>query len=87
VALDNVLRTTGQPLNPLPGLFISLKDGFHVQGLDGFCGYVSWIGDTKTMDDEGTLVQKPRQAGAVIFVKINGRFPRSSVKQQASLLV
>lgn len=66
-----MLRTTGRPVGPLHGLPISLKDRFHLEGLDSSCGYVSWIGDPKTKDDEGVLVQKLRHAGAVVFVKTN----------------
>ncbi|KAF3050076.1 Acetamidase [Didymella keratinophila] len=67
--LDSVLQTTGQTVGPLHGLPISLDDNFHVEGIDSTCGYVSWIGDKKSKDDEGIVVQKLKQAGAIVFVK------------------
>jgi amidase len=69
--LDDFQRTTGRLFGPLHGLPVSLKDQFHVRGLDTTCGFVSWIGSTKSEIDEGVLVRSLRQAGAVIFVKTN----------------
>lgn len=58
-------------MGPLHGLPVSLKDRFHVKDIDSACGYVSWIGNCKSKEDEGILVQRLRQAGAVLFVKSN----------------
>jgi amidase len=69
--LDDYLQWHGETIGPLHGLPISLKDRFHVRGLDTACGYVSWLGSKKTVEDEGVLVQRLRQLGAVIFVKTN----------------
>jgi amidase len=69
--LDAILQSTGHVIGPLHGLPISLKDRFHVDGLDSSCGYISWIGKTKTKNDEGVIVKRLRQAGAVLIVKTN----------------
>lgn len=50
---------------------ISLKGRFHGEGLDGVCGYVSLIGEKKSIRDKGVLVQRHKQAGAIVFVKTN----------------
>jgi amidase len=69
--LDDYFLRTGRTSGPLHGLPISLKDRFHVRGLDTACGYVSWLGKKKTAEDEGVLVQRLRQMGAIIYVKTN----------------
>lgn len=69
--LDTLLRTTGQIIGPLHGVPVSLKDRFHVNGLDSSCGYVSGIGQPKSTEDEGVLVRKLKEAGAIIFAKTN----------------
>lgn len=46
-------------------------DRFHVAGLDSACGFASWVGKTKTSDDEGLLVQRLRALGAIVFCKTN----------------
>lgn len=35
-------------------------DRFHVNGLDSACGLASWIGQKRTLADEGTLVRTLR---------------------------
>lgn len=69
--LDAILRSTGRTVGPLHGLPVSLKDQFHVNGLESSCGFVSWLGKKKGEEDEGFLVRMLRQAGAVIFAKTN----------------
>lgn len=69
--LDTILRSTGRVIGPLHGLPVSLQDRFHVDGLDSSCGYISWIGRTKWKEDEGIIVKRLIQAGAVLFVKTN----------------
>lgn len=46
-------------------------DRFHVAGLDSTCGFASWIGQSKSAQDEGVLVQQLRRLGAIIFCKTN----------------
>ena len=67
--LDHYLKQTGRTIGPLHGLPVSLKDRFNVDSLESACGYVSWLGPKKNLEDEGTLVKKLRQLGAVFFVK------------------
>lgn len=40
-------------------------------GMDSTCGFASWIGNTKTANDEGVLVRHLRALGAVIYCKTN----------------
>ncbi|KAL2048092.1 hypothetical protein N7G274_000003 [Stereocaulon virgatum] len=70
-ALDEHLLQTGQPVGPLHGLPISLKDRFNIEGLESACGYVSWLGVRKDEASEGVLVKRLRRMGAIFFVKTN----------------
>ncbi|KAI1854642.1 hypothetical protein JX266_000760 [Neoarthrinium moseri] len=67
--LDEHLARTGKPVGPLHGLPISLKDNFHLVGLDSTVGFVSHIGDAATY--ESVLADLLREAGAVFYVKTN----------------
>ena len=58
-------------MGALHGIPVSLKDQFHVRGLESTCGYVSWVGTMRHEADEGVLVRRLRDSGAVIFVKTN----------------
>lgn len=69
--LDESFLRTGQLVGPLHGLPVSLKDRFHVEGLESACGYVSWLGDKKNVDSEGILVKTLRRMGAIMIVKTN----------------
>ncbi len=69
--LDDYYQRSGKTIGPLHGLPISLKDRFHIRGLDTACRYVSLLGSKKTAEDEGILVQRLRQMGAVLYVKTN----------------
>jgi amidase len=64
-----VLQTTGQTVGPLHGLPVGFDDSFHIRGLDSTCGYVSWIGDKKSKDDKGIVLQKLKQGRAIVFAK------------------
>lgn len=74
--LDEHLAATGTPKGPLHGLPISLKDQFHVKGVDTTMGYVGWIGtyqgkknDPRHRVVESELVRELRNLGAVLFCK------------------
>ena len=69
--LDEYLLRTGQLVGPLHGLPVSLKDRFHIEGLEAACGYISWLGEKKDAESEGVLVKILRRTGAVFFVKTN----------------
>ncbi|PWY68972.1 acetamidase [Aspergillus sclerotioniger CBS 115572] len=74
--LDDHLAATGKPKGPLHGLPVSLKDQFHVKGVDTTMGYVGWIGtfqgrkdDSRARVVESELVRELRNLGAVLFCK------------------
>lgn len=66
---DAYLARTGKPMGPLHGLPISLKDNFHLQGLDATVGFTAHVGDPATHD--ATLATLLAGAGAVFYVKTN----------------
>ncbi|KAF4543218.1 General amidase [Lasiodiplodia theobromae] len=77
-ALDAHFSQTRTPLGPLHGLPISLKDQFHVRGLETSMGYVGWLGTFEghapphpnyPIATESALVTILRSLGAVIYVK------------------
>jgi Asp-tRNA(Asn)/Glu-tRNA(Gln) amidotransferase A subunit family amidase len=67
--LDRHLDQTGNPVGPLHGLPVSLKDNFHVKGYDTTVGFVSWANDPAKYD--ATIVEVLRDAGAVLYCKTN----------------
>ncbi|KAL4877619.1 amidase signature domain-containing protein [Aspergillus karnatakaensis] len=65
-----------KPIGPLHGLPISLKDQFHVKGVETTMGYVGWIGTFQGLKDdprnlvfESELVRELRALGAVLYCK------------------
>lgn len=48
-----------------------MKDRFNIEGLASACGYASWLGETKGLENEGALVKGLRNLGTVFFVKTN----------------
>ncbi|KOS13503.1 fatty-acid amide hydrolase [Malassezia pachydermatis] len=69
--LDAHLAKTGTPVGPLHGLPVSLKDLFYVEGGDTTVGFVAWLGEKATREDEAGVVAMLRKAGAVFYVKTN----------------
>lgn len=67
-ALDRKMSESG-PVGPLHGLPISLKDQFHVPGLDTTIGYISRA--EAPMRTASTLVELLLNAGAVLYAKTN----------------
>ncbi|UPL02634.1 hypothetical protein LCI18_013568 [Fusarium solani-melongenae] len=67
--LDDHLRRTGQPIGPLHGLPISLKDVINIQGHATTIGYIALADNIK--DDSDELVKQLRAAGAVFYCKTN----------------
>ncbi|PYI11218.1 acetamidase [Aspergillus sclerotiicarbonarius CBS 121057] len=74
--LDENFAATGKPTGPLHGLPVSLKDQFHVKGVETTMGYVGWIGTFEGNKDdpragvvESELVRELRNLGAVLFCK------------------
>jgi amidase len=80
--LDKYLAEHGRPMGPLHGLPVSLKDQFHVKGVDTTMGYVGWIGGNMGSKDpsethklESLLVTDLLALGAVLYCKVS--FARS----------
>ncbi|EXJ76967.1 hypothetical protein A1O3_10124 [Capronia epimyces CBS 606.96] len=76
IALDEYFAKTGHPVGPLHGLPVSLKDQFHVKGVDTTMGYVGWIGTFQGKKDtakhktyESEMVRELRALGAVLYCK------------------
>ncbi|KAL7920605.1 amidase signature domain-containing protein [Trichoderma austrokoningii] len=66
---DKHLAETGQPVGPLHGLPISLKDNINVKSVDSTVGMATHVGDPAKAD--ATLVEMLEAAGAVFYVKTN----------------
>lgn len=62
-------RARGEPLGPLHGLPISLKDTFHIKGQETNIGYVALVGSVQTSNS--ALVDILLELGAVLYVKTN----------------
>ncbi|KZT29148.1 general amidase [Neolentinus lepideus HHB14362 ss-1] len=67
--VDAYLKEKGEPMGPLHGLPVSLKDQLCIKGLETTMGYVSWIG--KYADKDAALVEVLYKCGAVPFVRTN----------------
>ncbi|KAJ0419392.1 amidase signature domain-containing protein [Aspergillus carlsbadensis] len=74
--LDAYFAEHNKPLGPLHGLPVSLKDQFHVKGVETTMGYVGWIGtfqgikgDARRGVFESELVRELRALGAVLYCK------------------
>lgn len=74
--LDEYYAKHNKTVGPLHGLPISLKDQFHVKGIDTTMGYVGWIGSNLGISDpeeshkvESQIVTELLSLGAVLFCK------------------
>lgn len=74
--LDHFYAENGTTIGPLHGLPISLKDQFHVKGVDTTMGYIGWIGSNLGIKDpaqthqvESQITSELLSLGAVLFVK------------------
>ncbi|OJD17194.1 hypothetical protein AJ78_02687 [Emergomyces pasteurianus Ep9510] len=74
--LDAYFVEHNKPVGPLHGIPISLKDQFHVKGVETTMGYVGWIGtfqgqkgDPRRLVFESELVKELRAVGAVLHCK------------------
>lgn len=73
--LDDYFAQHKKLYGPLHGLPISLKDQFHVKGVDTTMGYIGWIGgnlgvpEEKTHQVESQLVTELLSLGAVLYCK------------------
>lgn len=74
--LDAYFAEHQRPIGPLHGLPVSLKDQFHIKGVETTMGYVGWIGnfqglkgDPRHLNHESELVRELRALGAVLYCK------------------
>ena len=74
--LDKYLAEHNKPIGPLHGLPVSLKDQFHVKGVETHMGYVGWIGTFegkkgtgKEKNFESEMVKELKSLGAILYVK------------------
>ncbi len=74
--LDTYFEKNKKPIGPLHGLPVSLKDQFHVKGVETHMGYTGWIGTFqgkkgtgKEKVFESEMVRELRELGAVLYVK------------------
>lgn len=74
--LDAYYAQHKSPVGPLHGVPVSLKDQFHVRGVETTMGYVGWIntfegkqGTGKEKVFESEMVRELRNAGAVLYCK------------------
>ncbi|OCK98416.1 amidase [Cenococcum geophilum 1.58] len=74
--LDDYFAEHKKPIGPLHGLPVSLKDQFHVKGVETTMGYVGWIGTFQGKKNTGKekvfeseMVRELRNLGAVLYCK------------------
>ncbi|KAI2465553.1 amidase [Annulohypoxylon bovei var. microspora] len=74
--LDDYYKEHGTTIGPLHGLPVSLKDQFHVKGVDTTAGYVGYIGGNMGIKDPSQVHQVESQItaellslGAVLYCK------------------
>ncbi|KAJ5646705.1 Amidasefungi, partial [Penicillium lividum] len=74
--LDAYFAEHNTPIGPLHGLPVSLKDQFHVKGVETTMGYVGWINtfqghvnDPRRATEESELTRELRALGAVLYCK------------------
>ncbi|KAJ5495774.1 Acetamidase [Penicillium diatomitis] len=74
--LDAYFAEHKKPIGLLHGLPVSLKDQFHIKGVETTMGYVGWIGnfqgrkdDPRHLTHESELVRELRALGAVLYCK------------------
>jgi amidase len=65
--LDAFLRTTGQPIGPLHGIPVIVKDNIDVAGLPMTSGFQGW--KNYYPSEDAPLVKKIRAAGGIIVAK------------------
>lgn len=69
--LDEHLEKTGEPIGPLHGLPISMKDCFIIPPHPASLGMACYANETTTPDQETVLVGVLAKLGAVFYVKTN----------------
>ncbi|MBL7099754.1 MAG: amidase [Alphaproteobacteria bacterium] len=72
-------RARGEPLGPLAGLPLTIKDGFDVENMPAWSGNPALKDRPKNVPD-ATVVADTRKAGAVIWAKTNVPFMLSDIQ-------
>ena len=74
--MDEYFAEHKKPVGPLHGLPVSLKDQFHIKGVETTMGYVGWIGTFEGQKGTGKekvfeseLVTELRNLGAILYCK------------------
>ncbi|KAI1123426.1 amidase signature domain-containing protein [Nemania abortiva] len=65
--LDAHLAATGQPIGPLHGLPISVKEHIGMKGYDLNAGFIAWVG--RVGEEDALILQILWDAGAVFYVR------------------
>ncbi|KAI1748439.1 amidase signature domain-containing protein [Xylaria castorea] len=65
--LDDHLAATGQPVGPLHGIPISVKEHIGIKGCDLNAGFVGWVG--RVAEEDAFILQILWDAGAVFYVR------------------
>jgi amidase len=80
--LDDYFRANRKLIGPLHGLPVTLKDQFHVKGLETSMGFVGWIGTFegrkgtgKEKNFESEVVQELWSLGAIPIGKVRRSSP------------
>jgi amidase len=75
-AQDNYFAMYKKPIGPLHGLPVSLKDQFHIKGVETTMGYIGWMGTFegrrgtgKELVYESEMVRELRSLGANLYCK------------------
>ncbi len=68
-AIDNA-RARGEPLGPLAGLPMTVKDSFDVKGMPAHCGNPDWV-DRSADCEDAEAVARLKRAGAIVWGKSN----------------
>lgn len=67
--LDEYLQCEGNPIGPLHGLPVSLKDQFNIKGIDSTIGYVGRA--FSPASEDAAIATMMHRLGAVIIAKTN----------------
>lgn len=76
--LDQYYSEHGKPIGPFHGLPVTLKDQFHIKGLETTFAYVGWIGTFEAQEGTGKertvdseLIQELYSLGAIAIAKVS----------------
>jgi Asp-tRNA(Asn)/Glu-tRNA(Gln) amidotransferase A subunit family amidase len=82
--LDRYLDEHGRTVGALHGLPVSLKDQFHVKGVDTTMGYIGWIGTYEGHSDPDKVHKVESQVVSELYLE--GAVPYCKVRREAILI-